>query len=76
MDAETAQMALYSKRGTHAKNAHKNIKKHCRDHSSDATSCAGPKVYDVHNKVTQELADPEKNAILQKFLTMKNKLSF
>lgn len=31
---------------------------------------------DVHNKVTQELNDPEKNAILQKYLSMKNKLSF
>jgi hypothetical protein len=34
------------------------------------------KIMDVHNKVDEQLDDPKKDAILQKYLTMKNKLSF
>lgn len=34
------------------------------------------RIMDVHNRVQEHLDDPKKDAILQKYLTMKNKLSF
>lgn len=34
------------------------------------------RIMDVHNKIEHHLEDPQKDAILQKYLTMKNKLSF
>lgn len=34
------------------------------------------KIMDVHNRKEEHLDDPKKDAILQKYLTMKNKLSF
>lgn len=34
------------------------------------------KIMDVHNRIDEHLDDPKKDEILQKYLTMKNKLSF
>lgn len=39
-------------------------------------SNAESRIMDVHNRKTQHLDDPERDGILQKYLTMKNKLSF
>lgn len=44
--------------------------------SKSIYSEAKSRIMDVHNRIEEHLDDPKKDAILQKYLTMKNKLSF
>ena len=70
-------LGIYAKNSA---NARKSILKINELNKSDMQkskmSDVRSKIMDVHNRIDEHLDDPKKDEILQKYLTMKNKLSF
>jgi hypothetical protein len=70
-------LSAYVKNSKQARGAHKkHNEKHQHDMDKSKYSDVQSRIMDVHNRVQEHLDDPKKDAILQKYLTMKNKLSF